>query len=157
MYNITDIAPKCSTPLVIEYPKCTILRALGVTPEFKKFKRIVDIAGMDDFFADKEESFTVFVPHDSYLESVSDDVFMHMDRGTARKIVTNMTMKRRIPSELLRQSPSGLWSNLSSDSRLFVATAKDVTMINESIAVVQFDIECGNGIIHVTDGVLWQC
>jgi uncharacterized surface protein with fasciclin (FAS1) repeats len=155
MYDITDIPQSCSDTLVIEYPSCSLMSKIGVTPEFSKFKRIVLVAGMEEFLSNKLSDLTMFIPNDSSLSDVPDSAFMDMDRGTARHIIRNMTMKKRIPSELLTQSPTGLFSSLDSDNRLFVGTAHGVLMLNEQIEVVEVDIEAGNGLIHITNGILW--
>jgi uncharacterized surface protein with fasciclin (FAS1) repeats len=156
MYNITDLIPKCSDKIVIEYPESTLMRTIGITPEFSKFARVVSIAGMEEYFANPLNEVTVFVPLNDTLRDIADETYTSMDIGTARKIVLGMTMKRKIPSELLTQSPSSLFSSLGHD-RLQIATARGVVMLNEVVIVSQFDIDAGNGIIHVTNGFLWPC
>jgi uncharacterized surface protein with fasciclin (FAS1) repeats len=157
MYNINDLAPKCSDKVVIEYPAETVMRLIGSSPEFSKFARVIAIAGMEEYFANYESKMTVFVPHNDSLKFLADETFMSMDIGTARKIILGMTLKRKIPFALITQSPSALFSTLDTVNRLHIATTRGVVMLNESVTVIKYDMYAGNGIVHVTDGFLWPC
>ena len=133
----------------------SITGVLYNTPGFSKIYRILDRAGLSRQYDNIVANFTFFAPQDRYLDTVSDAVWINMDRGTAYTLVRSLTLNHRIPYMLLADNPIGLYDTLSVPNKLFITNLNGEMQLNNSIVVNQGDIECDNGIIMTTKGMTW--
>lgn len=136
---------------VKKYDQNSIMGVIDNTIYFSKFKYIVKKAMMDDILGSQQSNFTLFIPSDLGLENKNlDDI----DVGSARQIVKSCMLNRKIPSELLEDSPSSFFKTNDPYNRLFVRNIGGMTYINDDIKIIHKDIITGNGIIHIIDKLL---
>ena len=64
-------------------------------------------------------------------------------------------LDRKIPSELLEDSPASYFMTKDPPNRLFVSNISGRTYINNNVNVIHKDMMFANGIIHVVDALLW--
>ena len=133
----------------------SLLGIINSHEDFKKFKYILNLSGMSGRYADPQGDFTVFVPSDVAISHIPEEIFINMDSNTARAIVKSSTLKRRIPSELIEDSPATKFITTDPINKLFITNISGNTTINECINIVHKDMMSSNGIIHVVDGLLW--
>jgi uncharacterized surface protein with fasciclin (FAS1) repeats len=137
-----------------EYNKNSISYFLNSNPEFSKFFYIVKKAMYENLLNDEQANFTLFIPTDTTLESLfPNSFFTNMDIGKARNILNNCILNYRITSDLLTDSPACYFIN-KNNNRLFITNINNNTVINNYDKILQFDIECSNGIIHLTDNLI---
>jgi uncharacterized surface protein with fasciclin (FAS1) repeats len=149
MFNIQDIqgCPK----------KCTnaLMSAINLNPDFTKFKFMLNLSGLEKTYNSNQTNITLFVPSDKSLEQLPEDIFLEMDQLTARNIILASTLKNRITSDLLKDSPASYFITKNPIAKLFITNIKNKTYINNCIKVIKEDIETSNGLIHVINGLIW--
>ena len=122
-------------------------------PDFKTFKYILELSGLQGIYGDNQANFTLFVPSDMALKKkLPESVLVNMDKWTARKIVRDSTLRRRFPSSILSDSPVSYFRNVDG-KRLLVENKGDRIKINGDINIIHKDWMCGNGIVHVVDSL----
>jgi len=136
------------------YSKNSIMDLINYHPDFTKFLYILKLSEMDVILDKKQANFTIFVPSDTAIKNIPDDVFLNMDQGDAKNIVQSSLLDYRIPKELLVDSPAAYFNTLSPQNRMFVTNINLNTKINNNLNVIYFDIICTNGIIHVVDKLI---
>jgi uncharacterized surface protein with fasciclin (FAS1) repeats len=158
-YNFTHMfdIPDLRGPFPVQEPiKGSILGVIVSIPEFSKFRYIIHRALLDDFFNAPQADCTVFVPTNSAIENyITDDVLVNMDVYTARKIVKNAYVEKRLSSEVLKDSPiSHLYLTTDPIDRLTIMNVQNETFINGGVKVLLWDLPANNGIIHVIDNLI---
>jgi hypothetical protein len=139
----------------LHYTKGSIMYLIDTHPEFTKFCYLIKLAEMDIILDNIQSNFTLFVPADSELKyKIDPEVFLNMDKGTARTILKSSILDGRIPSELLTDSPSAYFNTNCPPNRLFITNINGNTRINNSFNVIHFDILANNGIVHVVDNLI---
>ena len=131
--------------------KNTIIGQIYLHSDFSHFKYILEKSGLQEVYGDNHTNFTIFVPSDNAIKDKYDEnFFVSIDKFIARKIVRGLTLRRKIPSSVLNDSPASCFKNIDNE-RLLVENKDDRIKINGSINVIHKDWMCGNGIIHVID------
>lgn len=133
----------------------SIMKALNTHPDFTKFRYMVKLAKLEGLLSSPQENFTLFVPSDKAIQNLEEALFINMDNITARHIVKTSMLDRRIPSELLEDSPASYFMTKDPPNRLFISNISGKTYINNNINVIQKDMIFNNGIIHVVDKLIW--
>ena len=123
-------------------------------PNMKKFRTIVERAGMAGQLNEEEANFTLFIPLDQYLKHIPEAYFINMDDGQARQILNASTYKTQIDGRLLVSSPVAYYYTKNDQMRMYVTNISRRTVLNNCANVVKFDIQCTNGIIHIVDGLV---
>jgi uncharacterized surface protein with fasciclin (FAS1) repeats len=152
MYNISDLHG--SLPKEGLHPT-SLSGIIKEHPDFKKFSYILDLSGLEGEYNASQANYTLFVPSDKSLSDIHNDIFTNIDDSTARHIVKTSTLKNRISSELLSESPASYFTTKSASNRLFITNTNNKTYINNSINVIYKDMNANNGLIHVIDGLIW--
>ena len=122
--------------------------------DFTKFNYLVQLSGLQGLLNDQQSDSTLFVPSDLALEGINENLFLNMDDLTARNIICASTLNRRIPSDLIEDSPAAYFITKSPANRLFISNISGCTYINNDIEVIHKDIMATNGIIHVIDKLI---
>jgi uncharacterized surface protein with fasciclin (FAS1) repeats len=151
MYDKVDL--RGPLPQKKDFPN-SLAWVISMTPNFSKFRYILRLSKLDQVFCDQQSSYTVFVPTDESLSHIHENIFLNMDLLTARSIVQASTLKNRITSDILSDSPCSHFMTLNPYTRLFITNVNGQTSIDNDINVVKPDIMVNNGIIHVTDGLI---
>lgn len=150
MYHIPVSKPEILPKF---YPN-SLTDVINTHKDFRKFKYILNLSGMEQYYNDLQSEFTIFVPSDVAISNIPEEIFLNMDKSTARAIVKTSTLKRRIPSELLEDSPASYFETTDPVNRIFISNISGRTMINNCINVVHKDMMAENGIIHVIDKLI---
>jgi uncharacterized surface protein with fasciclin (FAS1) repeats len=151
MYDFTDL--NVCHPTI--YNKGSIMDVINSHPDFSLFSYACKTAGMDIILDNIQADFTILVPSNEELKKKNlDSDLCELDIGTARCIVNSSLINRRIPSEIMRNSPAFYLITMSVQNRLFVTNINDQTRINNDFNIIHFDAICTNGIIHVVDGLI---
>lgn len=153
MYLIPDL--RSTGPVKQNIDPTSLLGIINSNTDFRKFRYILNLSGMSGRYSDPQGEFTIFVPSDSTIAQIPEEVFINMDSSTARTIVSSSTFKRRIPSELIEDYPASYFITADPINKLFITNISGRTVINDCINVIKKDIIASNGIIHVVDGLLW--
>jgi len=136
----------------------SLMGIISKHPDFSKFKYIVKLGKLEGILNNPQADFTLFIPSDRALRSLGslgDDVFVNMNDATARHIVKSSMLDRKIPKELIQDSPASYFITKDPPNRLFVRILSGRTYIGNEINVIHFDIQAANGIIHVVDNLIW--
>ena len=153
MYSVRDLRGKFPTK---EPCPGTIWAMLVSDPRFTRFRYIVEKAGMQSFFNDPLANYTVFVAADSSLNKY-EDVISNMDTLTCRRTLQNSVVRRRLPSEVLKDSPMYYLYTFPSGystERINIQNLEGKTLVNGGTCVLEWDILLKNGIVHIVDGLL---
>lgn len=151
MYNLKDYRSCNKLP----FSKNSIMDVINTNPSYTRFNNMIKLANMEKFYNDIYTDLTVFVPSDAFLGDINPMFFTTMDLSTARNIIRSSTLKRRITYDILSNSPASYFNTLSPINNLFITNISEKTYINNCINVIENDIECSNGIIHVIDGIIY--
>jgi uncharacterized surface protein with fasciclin (FAS1) repeats len=153
MYDFVDLRPSSISPT--KYNPTSLMYIIDNHPDFTKFSYIIKLARLDRIYNDIQANFTVFVPSDSLIQNIPEGVFTNLDISTARQIVQASTLRYKITSELLSDSPSTYFFTMNPIEELFITNISDITYINNCTKVIYYNIEACNGIIHVIDNIIW--
>jgi hypothetical protein len=156
-YDIKDF--RGSVPKATQRP-WTLFSLLKSNKDFSYFTYLVEKAGLDGIFNSNTEfdTFTLFVPSDLYLISRFDvNSIKNMDRYTCREIVLYSSLDRQLYMPFLRSSPAMYINTRIPGSRILVENIKSdgVTRLNGCVNIIEGDIVCTNGVIHVVNNLLW--
>ena len=152
MFDLPDL--RGPLPIIIKCPN-SLSGIVDSHPDFTKFKYMLNLAKLDTLYGDLQADFTIFVPSDNALRHINNNVFLNMNKNTARHIIKSSTLKRKITSAILSDSPASWFHTMDPPNRLFVTNINGKTYLNNTINVVHKDIPASNGIIHVIDGLIW--
>lgn len=153
-YNFTHMFNKGDLRGCLKEPKyCpnSLMDIIDKHPDFTIFKHIINLSGLENILSDKQANFTLFVPSDTQLQGINQNVLVHMDNALARHIVKSSTIDYKIPSALLEDSPASYYLTKDPANKLFITNISGKTYINNDINVIYKDILATNGIIHVVD------
>jgi uncharacterized surface protein with fasciclin (FAS1) repeats len=154
MYDFTDRRPSSIPPN--RYNPNSLMYIIDNNPDFSKFSYVIKLARLDLIYNDIQANFTVFVPSNRGMEQIlPEGVFTNLDISSARQIVQASTLKKRITSDLLSDSPSTYFITMNPIEKLLITNISDITYINNCIQIIQTDIEACNGLIHVIDNIIW--
>ena len=154
MYNLGDLRSQSTKYKKITVCPNSLLDIIYNHPDFTKMKYMMEISGLESIYNNLQANFTIFVPSDKALSGIRDDIFLNMDRGTARGIIQSSTLNKKIPSELLTDSMACYFYSLYPPNRLYMNTIRGELYINNDIRVIGKDILATNGIIHVIDKLI---
>ena len=165
MFDIPDLRgklPKMESNKVLTIPengvyvcKETISGVINTHPDFKRFKYILKLSGLEGIYGDIQTNRTIFVGSDMFLnKKISENIYTNMDRATARNIIIGGSLNRRIPSSILNDSPASYFNTIDPNNRILITNNLDNIKLNSNINVIHKDIICANGIIHVIDNLL---
>ena len=152
MFDIPDL--RGHLPIKVACPN-SLTWIINKHPDFSRFSYMLKLAKMDDLYSDPQANFTIFVPSDDALKHVDNNVFLNMDDSTARHIIKSSTLKRRIPSAVLLDSPASWLHTRDPPNRLFVTNMNGRIYVNNTINIIHKDMQASNGIIHVIDDLIW--
>lgn len=152
MWNTKDL--RGCLPKEVDYPT-SLMSIINKHPDFSKFRYMVKLAKLEGIFNSTQADFTIFVPSDKAIAGLGDSVFMNMDDAIARHIVKSSTLDRKIPSELLEDSPAAYFLTKDPPNRLFITNISGRTYINNDINIIHKDMQAVNGLIHVIDKLIW--
>ena len=151
MFNFTDLRGKF--PKEEPCPQ-SLLGVIKNNPDFHIFYFLIKRANLESIYNSIQAEFTLFVPSDRFLLSkVSEDVFANMDVLTARSIVKSLTLDTRISGEVLEDSPASYFYTTLPENRIYITNINGITYLNGNIKILQKDIVCNNGVIHIIDGI----
>ena len=148
MYNVRDLRSS-SKHKNITINQDSIMSIIINNPDFTKIKYMMELSGLETVYNDLQSNFTLFIPSDTAILSLGENIFLNMDRNTAKAIIQSCTIKGKIPYKILTDSKATYFYTLCSPNRLYINTFKDQTYINDNIKIIQTDIIASNGIIHV--------
>lgn len=134
--------------------KGSIYDYINRTPKFSRFQKIVDTAKRMGFLNDEQATCTVFIPSNDYLGHIPENFFDTMDDGLAREILAASTLPKIIAADLLTSSPVCYLYTKNPKMRMYVTNISSRTKLNNCATVVQYDIWCNNGIIHLIDNLI---
>jgi len=150
MYDVRDIraSPKLPTTDI-----GSIMDMIQNNPDFTMFNHLVNLADMNGIFNTQPAKFTVFVPSDSHLKTCFDiNLFLNMDKYTARKILLYSTLPKIADMNALNLSPVLELETRIPGFRIVVQTPPNKeTLINNNVRILKPNIHCVNGLIHIVD------
>jgi uncharacterized surface protein with fasciclin (FAS1) repeats len=152
MFDVPDL--RGHLPIKVACPN-SLTSIVNKHPDFSIFSYMLNLANLEDLYSDSQANFTIFVPSDDSLKHVDKNVFVNMDRGTARHIIKSSTLKRRIPSSVLMDSPASWLHTQDPPNRLFVTNMNGRIYLNNNINVIHKGMQTYNGIIHDIDNPIW--
>lgn len=155
MYDFGDLRSCKQSKSKSEYCPHSLMGIINSHPEFQKFNHMVIIAKLDHILNEPQANFTLFVPSDTSIDGLGNEIFLNMDDGTARHIVMSSMLDYKIPSEILESSPASYFITKDPPNRLFIGNISGKTFINDDINVIHKNILASNGIIHVIDKLIW--
>jgi hypothetical protein len=121
-------------------------------PDTQRFSSILKISGLEELYDDQQANFTVLVTIDKHIPQ---DIFVNIDDSIARHIIKTVTMNRRIPGELLKDNPASIFITNDPPNKLFITNIDETTYINDYVKIIESNIMASNGIIHLTNGIIW--
>lgn len=151
MFDIPDLRGNVKQ----EFYPTSLMGIIDTHQDFTKFKYMVQLAKLEYILNDPQADFTLFVPSDTALKDIEEGIFINMDIAVARHIVKSSMMDRKIPSEILKDVPVAYFITKDSPNKLLISNISDKTYINTDINIIDFDMEASNGIIHVTDKLIF--
>ena len=158
MSSFVDQRLKPGIEIPIVYNQNTIYGILKSSGKFEKLCKIIEKSHLFARMNDRQADFTLLAPPDDKLTGIKPELIDEMDRGTATDIIKSMSLIRRLDSNVLKSSPVAYYPTDNRVQQLYVTNlVKDgeiVTRLNNRAKVIQFDVPCENGMIHVIDNLL---
>lgn len=159
MFNQVDLR---GLPKKDEYTPGSMMYLLSTNPSFSKFGEIVKRAGFDGYMNDPQSNYTLFVPNNDSFRFFDKNFTKNIDRSLAIHLVKSLTLNNKITSDILTDSPAAYYTTRDSPNRLFITNVNGLTQISncseaygcERADVIEMDVLCNNGIIHVIDRLL---
>jgi hypothetical protein len=134
----------------------TIYGKLKANGNFTQFIKILDLSAYKERLNDDQSNFTLFAVPDIVLNGLNPLIFSNLDRNSATNIISTMLLDNKIDSKTLQQSPVSYIDSRNVNQSLYVTNIRGETRINNCCLVKEFDINCSNGMIHITDGLLFS-
>lgn len=127
-------------------------------PSFSKFRTIIDRAQMIGQLGGPQANFTILAPKDESLTQIPIEYFTKMDNGLAKQILDASIIHRPQNRKILTSSPVSYYATKNPEMRMYITNIGTksgmVTRVNNCASIVEWDIECNNGIIHVVDNII---
>jgi uncharacterized surface protein with fasciclin (FAS1) repeats len=133
----------------------SLMGIIYANPDFSRFKYMVETARMQTVLDNMQANCTLFIPSDKAIAHISDSLFVNMDSAVARHIVKSSMLQNVISSDLLEDSSAAYFRTADPSNRLYITNISGKTQINNSINVIRKDIRASNGMIHITDQMIW--
>ena len=158
MSSFVDQRLRSGLTIPVVYNPNTIYGVLKSSNKFEKMCKIIETSHLFARYNEPQANFTLFAAPDEKLLHIRDDIVDEMDKGTATDIVKCMTLHRIIDKSVLTSSPVAYYPTDNRIQQLYITNLvrddKLVTSLNDTARVLQFDVPCGNGMIHVIDNLL---
>jgi hypothetical protein len=116
---------------------------------FPRFAVIVQTGLLDLDLNDITSAYTVFVPAEELWD---DAIILNMDQNTARNTVLYSTLIGTYDRRVLDTSRFQWLATRETGQSLLYNS--DFQTLNYTVPILQYDIRCRNGIIHVIGGLL---
>lgn len=152
MFDMSDLRGPIP---ILEHKPYSLAYFLDVSSRFTRFHYILKLSGLEGEYDDPQKNCTLLIPTDDAISHIPDEVFINMDRGTARNIVKCCTLNRRISGAILEDSPVCYFLTELAANRLFISNINGKTYINNNIEVIEKDLVAMNGLVHVTSDLIW--
>lgn len=153
MYDFVNPNRNCC--VFLKYRNSSLYGHIQNNPNLSIFKFIVDKAQLGTILDDMQAEFTLFVPTDEELmKRFSQNVFVNMDKGEAYALIKSSLLERRLPSEIIQNSPAAYFTTKYPPNKLFITNINGKTTLNKTVDVIKKDIMCDNGIIHYTNNLV---
>jgi uncharacterized surface protein with fasciclin (FAS1) repeats len=153
MYTFTNSWVQTKPLSVCTIPG-SILDFVHTNENLSQFYEILKKSNMAFEFNDNPMKMTLFAVPNEYMPN-NPSFYQNMDRGTARQIITMLTMNKQISGSILVSCPSAYYSTLNKDQRLFVTNTRNGTTINNTANIINYDIVCKNGVVHILNKLLF--
>lgn len=156
MYNISDFRYKNNNPPVC-YNNGSITDWIMKNPSTKLFANILQRSLLANIYDDNQANFTLFIAKDEYIRMYESQI-THFDILTSKNIINMYTLPNRFPLEIFRRSKIGIYPSRKYPYSMLIETNnKNNIIIDKSIEVIEGDIICNNGIIHIIDNLIVPC
>jgi uncharacterized surface protein with fasciclin (FAS1) repeats len=155
---VTTVDIECSNGVIhvldaVIVPKDNIVETAIANEDFETLATAVVAAGLDGTLSDESAEFTVFAPTDDAFAAL-DPVFLtnlvENDTATLTSILTYHVISGSVMSADLTD---GMRVATVEGSTINITIEDGKVFINDA-QVIQADIECSNGVIHVIDQVI---
>lgn len=123
-------------------------------PGFSKFKMVVNRAKNIGLLNDIQANCTVLIPKDEFLTDIPTEYFSKMDDGLARQILASSIIDRKISKKLITSSPVAYYITRNPAMRMYVENISGITIVNSCSRIVEYDIQCNNGLIHIVSNLI---
>jgi len=143
-----------NNPIPNTIPKNTILAQIYNHPDFTYFKKLTKKSGLENILADLQADITLFIPDDNLLSLEDKKYILNADRITAMNIIKNCMLNKRITSDILKENKASYFITRNPKNKLLVSYFNQDLLINDQIKIIFSDIECINGLIHITDNLI---
>ena len=154
MYNFQDLNKNIDFQ---QEHNGTIFDFIKTHDMFSRFSKIVIKSGLRGVLDDPQGNFTLFLPPDKFLSSLTDYFIDYkMDVGFAKSIVNSFLIKKRLDKSHLTRLPISKISTSNPFTKLTFLNVRNKTVINAMINVLKFDIHLKNGVIHIVDDYIYQ-
>jgi len=128
--------------------KNTVYDYIFKRKDMSQFKKIVEKAMMEGYLNDLQFNSTIFIPLDN---NISKDFVNQIDIGLAREIVKSSIINTIVDKKLLTSSPVSYYYTKNPIMKLYYTFLRNVSTLNNCCKVIEYDIKCNNGIIHLID------
>jgi hypothetical protein len=151
MYEFSDLRGQ----EIRKYNANSISGYIMSKPEFSLFALILEKSGLSSFYDNIQEDATLFIVSDANLEEYRDRI-RSLDRQNAMNIIKKSTLDKRIPLELLRAMYTGIYPTKGKYHTLLIECeySSGKIKIDRYSTVIEGNIECGNGLIHIVDKMI---
>ena len=161
----------------VEKPSTTKGSLMGLidkNKDFSIFYYMIQLAQLEGILNDIQANFTIFIPSDTYIEKkYPENIFINMDKYTAREIVLYHILNGKITYETLLSS-KGMYLDTRIDpevhATILLENYHGVLTLNNNARIItqqlsisqpgkeensdKNNIVLNNGIIHIIDDIL---
>ncbi len=128
----------------------SLLYIIQNRPDLSLFLYLIELADLQHIFNDIQANFTVFVFNNINIDN---KLISKFDKHTALSIVRACVIPTRICSEIYIDSPISHYYSIDKTNRLTITNISGISYVNNNAIIVQQDLLCNNGIIHVIDNI----
>ena len=147
LWNKHDLRQNSPCPFLID--KESIAGKIFSNKNLSNFASILNKSGLITRYTSKQANCTLFA---SINRSTPNSSLMTI--GDCVEIIRLCTLNRKIDSDLLTQSPCSKFNTRNNDHNLLIINVNGKTTINNVSNIINFDIKCNNGLIHIVDNIL---
>ncbi len=158
MFKVRKLLPAAVFALMGALPQTlaaenTIVDKAVEAGSFQTLVKAVQAAGLVETLSG-EGPFTVFAPTDAAFKALPEGTLESLLAADAKDKLTGVLTYHVVPGKVLAEQVVGLdGAQTINGQRLEISAGKDGVRV-DGATVVQTDIECSNGVIHVIDAVL---
>jgi transforming growth factor-beta-induced protein len=152
---LVSLSVLCGTVAAQEPAGNTVVECAAAEGNVTTLVSLLERTGLNETLSNETQTYTVFAPTDDAFAQLSPDVSDLLLNSTESEVLLPEVLLYHVIEGAYNASDLveiGVIETVQGENLVFTGTADNLTVNDVNVTVA--DIQCGNGVLHVIDGVL---